>query len=223
MLKTINHDKNLIWNRYWQRVHSKLLFNFHNKNFTSNKNKAYVKNFSSFYKYKFEFFSSVKTKLIDKIKILNSNEINDFNEDWGEILAITLEKDSNEKFNNYLEYINNKAILLSCSDINRLLSIVYNKNSKILDKIHKYILGNNIQLDSISYNYLILNALQYRGFLPAYNLFLEASIYDITQNLSVIIALYKDLFLLVPEDEREKYYFNLEAHVKKYFNNDVVE
>jgi hypothetical protein len=195
-------------------------FNF---NYRIINNNVTVYKFSSFYNYKFENFSTHKIKLSDRIKVVDQDKIKDDKEDWGEILSIALEKEFNNKFIEQLEYITKKGILLSLSEINRVLSITYNKNWKFVDKIYNYILDNNIELDSISYNFLILSSLQFEGFLSAFNFFEEASSFNIPQNLTVIIALYKETFLLETKQEIENYQFKLEFHARKYFSKDAMK
>jgi hypothetical protein len=198
-------------------------FNFSRYKFTA-QDSFMIRYFSNssminFYTLKLKKFTSLK----ERVKLVESNEINDEKEDWGEILALNLEKENTTKFYEHIKYISKKNINLTCSDINKLLSFAYNKNSKVVDKIYNHVIDNSIQLDSISYNYMILSALQFKNFHSAFYFFIEASIFNIPQNLTVIIALYKDLYTFGNEEDREKYSTIIDTHVKKFYSNDVVE
>lgn len=166
---------------------------------------------------------SEKLKIKEYITLVDSDQINDEKEDWGDVLALTLDKENTARFYQQFKYIVEKGIILSVSDINKILSYVYNKNAKIADKIYNYIIENNIQLDSISYNYLILSALQFKNIHSGFYLFIEASLFNIPQNLSVIIALYKELYTYGTDEEIKKYQGMLDTHVKKFYSNDVIE
>jgi hypothetical protein len=177
-------------------------------------NKNNFKNFSS---------NSEHLKLKDKIKVVDSDEISDDKEDWGEILSLNLEKENYMKFSENFKYISKKGIVLNLSEINKILSCVYNKNIKVLDTIYNYVCDKNIILDSISYYYLILSYLQFKNFQSAFEFFFQASMLGVPQNLSVIIAMYREINNLESDEEKVKFTAILEEHVKKYYSNEVIE
>jgi hypothetical protein len=166
---------------------------------------------------------SEKLKLKERIKVVNTDEISDEKEDWGEVMAVNLEKEKMTNFYDNIKYIRDKNIKLSLEEINRLLSLVYNKNIKAVDSIYSYIQEKNIQLDSISYHYLVTSNLQFKNFHSAFEYFFQACLFNIPQNLSVIVALYKDLGLLANEEEKLKFHNIIENHVKKYYSEDALE
>jgi hypothetical protein len=177
-------------------------------------NKNNFKNFSS---------NSEHLKLKDKIKVVDSDEISDDKEDWGEILSLNLEKENYMKFSENFKYISKKGIVLNLSEINKILSCVYNKNIKVLDTIYNYVCDKNIILDSISYYYLILSYLQFKNFQSAFEFFFQASMLGVPQNLSVIIAMYREINNLESDEEKVKFTAILEEHVKKYYSNEAIE
>jgi hypothetical protein len=161
--------------------------------------------------------------LKEKIKVVNADEVSDDKEDWGEIIALNLEKENYSKFYENLKYISNKGVVLSLSEINKLLSFVYNKNIKVTDTIYNYVCDKNILLDSVSYYYMIMSYLQFKSFNLAFEFFFQASMLGVPQNLSVIIAMYKEINNLENDEDRVKFTAILEESVKKYYPNEIGE
>ena len=64
-------------------------------------------------------------------------------------------------------------MLLTPEEANSVLSNVFNKNEKLVDQIYEYILDKNIEMDSMTFYYLILSALNFGSFVKAYNLFVQ--------------------------------------------------
>lgn len=159
----------------------------------------------------------------EKIKVVNADEVSDDKEDWGEIIALNLEKENYSKFYENLKYISNKGVVLSLSEINKLLSFVYNKNIKVTDTIYNYVCDKNILLDSVSYYYMIMSYLQFKSFNLAFEFFFQASMLGVPQNLSVIIAMYKEINNLENDEDRVKFTAILEESVKKYYPNEIGE
>jgi len=154
---------------------------------------------------------------------VNADEVSDDKEDWGEIIALNLEKENYSKFYENLKYISNKGVVLSLSEINKLLSFVYNKNIKVTDTIYNYVCDKNILLDSVSYYYMIMSYLQFKSFNLAFEFFFQASMLGVPQNLSVIIAMYKEINNLENDEDRVKFTAILEESVKKYYPNEIGE
>lgn len=163
-------------------------------------------------------------KLKEKIKVVDSEEMGLQNaEQWAEQITFYLEKENFTCFNDSIEMISKKNIILNLNDMNKLLSLTYNKNRRSLEIIYNYIEENNIQLDSLSFYYLIMSALEYNKINCAYNLFVEASIFKVPQNLSVIIGLYS---ALIKKQDREKwrnYKLFIDNHLNEYYPLDVIK
>lgn len=206
---TLNNTKKLPIKSFVFRLKFSYKYNYQNKNL--------------FYKSEAKNFSSEKLKLKERVQILESKDIIDEKEDWGEILALSLEKENTSRFNEHIKYIKSKNLVLSCSELNRVLSVVYNKNETVVDTIYNYIIEHNIKQDSISYNYFILSSLQFKSYHFAIDHVVEATIFNIPQNLSVIITLYKELYKLVNVEDRQKYLNVIDSHVKKFYSHDVIE
>jgi len=54
-----------------------------------------------------------------------------------------------------------------------LISLIFEKNEKLIDIVYEYILDKNIEMDSMSFYYLIMSALNFNSFVKAYNLFVQ--------------------------------------------------
>ena len=206
--RRILNPKNLIkFNNFYSNSNFKKNSNFNNMFLTNTISKCF----------------SEKLKLKERIRVVSVDEINDEKEDWGEIMAVNLEKEKMSNFYDNLKYLKDKNIILSLNEINRLLSLVYNRNIKAVDSIYNYVQEKNIHLDSISYHYIVSSHLQFKNFHSAFDFFFQASLFNIPQNLSVIVALYKDLCFLPNEDEKLKYQSIIENHVKKFYSEDALE
>lgn len=159
----------------------------------------------------------------DRIRLVDIKEVGiDTPENWSEQIVYRLERENFQNLPESIKYISDKNIILNIDDINKMLSLVYNKNSKSVELIRNYVNEKNIHLDSISFHYLILSALKYQTFNEAYDLFVESSISGITQNLTVITALLKALSKLETQ-EIQKYKSFIMGHCEKYFTKEDIE
>jgi hypothetical protein len=133
-----------------------------------------------------------------------------------------LEKDNYKNFEDSMRYVDSKSIFLNTNEINKILSLVYNKNRKSVDILTTYINDKNIKLDTFSFHYLILSALKYKDFKIAYDLFVESSILGIVQNLTVISALLTSISKM-PKEDLDRYKTFIFSHCEKYFTADDIE
>jgi hypothetical protein len=163
-------------------------------------------------------------KLIkDRIKLVDVDEVGiDTVEHWTEQITYFLEKENFKRFEDAIRYLRNKNIPLTVNEINKFLPLVYNKSSKSMDLLIEYINEKNIRPDSISFHYLILSTLKFKSFKEAYELFVEGTIFGITQDLTVItcllIALSKQ-----PKTEWDKYKPIIQSHYEKYYTKEDIE
>jgi hypothetical protein len=159
----------------------------------------------------------------ERIRIVDVDEVGiDTSENWTEQIVFRLEKENFQNFPESIKYLSDKNIILNVNEINKILSLIFNKNNKSIDILKEYINEKNITLDSISFHYLILSALKFKSFNDAYDLFVESSITGISQNLSVITALLKALSKM-GSDDIAKYKGFIVAHYEKYYTKDDIE
>lgn len=166
---------------------------------------------------------SEKVKLKDRIKLIDFDEMEIENEQWGELLVTSVEKENIARFYEQIDYIKQKKIMLKITEINKILQIVYNKYPKAVDILHDWIDDNNIQMDSITYHYLTMSALKFKGLNYAFNLLFRAHLFGTPQNLSIIINLCKEMNKMKNSNERMKYKNFLQIHVKRFYSNEVVK
>jgi hypothetical protein len=171
-----------------------------------------------------KFFSEkMKIHIKEKISLVESDSVGNENEDWGELLSSNISKEHLNKFFDGITTISKKNIILSSSDINKILSSCYTKNIKVVDSIYNYICDKNIPLDSIAYYYLISANLQFKNFPTAFELFNQASILGITHNLSVLISICKEANNHSNEEERNRFLTIIVEHARKNYEEDVRE
>jgi hypothetical protein len=174
----------------------------------------------------YRFFSTtfeIDRMIKERIRLVDIDEVGiDTAENWTEQILYKLEKENFQQFPDSINYLSNKNIILNVDEINKILSLIFNKNSKSIDLLKEYINEKNIRLDAISYHYLILSALKYKTFKDAYNLFEESSISGISQNLTVITALLKALTKVEGEDVA-KYKTFIMSHSEKYYTKEDTE
>lgn len=166
---------------------------------------------------------SEKVKLKDRIKLIDYEEMEIEKEQWGELLSASVEKENLTKFHEQINYIKQKKIPLTTQEINKILQIIYTKYPKEVDLLHDWIDDNNLQMDSITYHFLIMSSIKFKGFNSAFNLFFRAHLFNIPQNLSVIIALCKELSNLKNTSEKMKYKNFIQIHVRKYYSTEVTK
>jgi hypothetical protein len=159
----------------------------------------------------------------DRIRLVDIEEVGiDTAENWTEQIVYRLERENFQSFPDSIKYVSDKNIILNVNEINKILSLMFNKSSQSIDLLRNYINDKNIVLDSISFHYLILSALKYKTFKDAYDLFVESSISGITQNLTVITALLKALSKIDSPDAA-KYKSFITNHCEQYFTKEDLE
>jgi hypothetical protein len=163
-------------------------------------------------------------KLIrDRIKLVDIDEVGiDTVEHWTDQITYFLEKENFKRFEESIRYLRNKNVPLTVNEINKFLPHIYNKSAKSMDLLIDYINEKNIRPDSVSYHFLILSALKFKSFKEAYDLFVESSIFGITQNLTVVTCLLISLSKL-PKHDWEKYKPMIENHYEKYYTKEDIE
>lgn len=229
--KNKTNNSNLISNNLKNKCTNQKLFidsNNINNNNNSKSNRNFLK--STFY----NFSLIEKLKLKDKIEI--AEEIVDtitFNNKDGylEEFYFLLEKENYQNFillfqkiklsNN--NEINNTLEALNIDAINKIFSFTYNKNREILELVYEYVLDKNIVMDSLSFYYLIFSALKYKGINSAYNLFVEATLFNIPLDLSVLTSLYSHISLIEDKELREKRKKFVDDHLVKFYNKVDIE
>jgi len=164
---------------------------------------------------------SEKIKLKDRIKLVDYDDMEIEKEQWGELLATSVEKENISRFYDQLEYMKQKKILLTIAEINKILQIIYIKYPQAVDLLHDWIDDNNLQMDSITYHFLIMSAIKFKGYRNAFNLFFRAHLFNIPQNLSVIITLSKNLNVIKNATEKMKYKNFIQIHVKKFHSVEI--
>jgi hypothetical protein len=171
-----------------------------------------------------KFFSEkMKINIKGKISLVESDSVVNENEEWAELLCSNISKEHLNKFFDGVTTISKKNIILTTSDINKILSACYIKNIKAVDTIYNYICDKNIPLDSIAYYYLISANLQFKNFSAAFELFNQASILGVTHNLSVLISLCKEANNHSNEEEKIRFVGIIVEHAKKNYGEDVIE
>jgi predicted Zn-dependent protease len=206
-----------------------------NKNFNYSTLNAFIKNFQ-FANISKKNYSEIKhgisknednfdnMKLIkEKIKLVDIDEVGiDTVEHWTDQIVYFLDKENFKKFEESTRYLKRKNVPLTVNEINKFLPLIYNKSSKSVDILVEYIREKNLKLDSIAYHYLILSALKFKTFAHAFDLFVEASIFGVVQNLTVITSLLVNISKM-PKDECEKYKSMVEGHYEKYYTKEDIE
>ena len=159
----------------------------------------------------------------DRIKIVDVDEVGiDTSENWTDKMVYYLEKDNYKNFEDSMRYVSSKAIILNTDEINKILSLVYNKNRKSVDFLTSYINEQNIKLDTFSFHYLILSALKIKDFKFAYDIFVQSCILGIVQNLTVISALLTSISKLEKE-EIDNYKIFIFNQCERYFTAEDIE
>ena len=171
--------------------------------------KNYIKSFSE------------KVKLKDRIKLVDYDDMEIEKEQWGELLTTSVEKENISRFYDQIEYIRQKKISLTIAEINKILQIIYTKYPQAVDLLHDWVDDHNLQMDSITYHFLIMSAIKFKGYRNAFNLFFRAHLFNIPQNLSVIITLCKNLNGVKNATEKMKYKNFIQIHVKKFHSVEI--
>lgn len=170
------------------------------------------------------FFSiTEKLKLQDKIRIVDITEVMENSTEYAfEQLQFFLSKENFKGFIEDFQNYSQKGILFDIDKLNVLMGLCYTKSIKIIQLIQEYIYEKNIRLDSLGYNYVILATLKNIGFEKAYNLFIEASIFGIQQNLNVIVSLLSEIDNSDISDKNQCINFILH-HLQKFYSEEVLK
>lgn len=197
--------------------HCRINSNFYNNNNNNNSNK-------SLFEIQKKNFSIVeKIKLSEKIKLVDISEvINESTEFAFDQLQFYLSKENFKKFIEDFQSYSQKGIVFDLNSLNVLMGGCYSKNFKAIELIQDYIYEKSIRLDSLGYTYLILAILKNQGFEKAYNLFIEASIFGIQQNLTVIVSLLSEIDNAKVVEKNKCINFILH-HIQKFYASEVVE
>jgi len=170
------------------------------------------------------FFSiTEKLKLQDKIRIVDITEVMENSTEYAfEQLQFFLSKENFKGFIEDFQNYSQKGIFFDIDKLNVLMGLCYTKSFKIIQLIQEYIYEKNIRLDSLGYNYVILSTLKNNGFEKAYNLFIEASIFGIQQNLNVIVSLLSEIDNSDISDKNQCINFILH-HLQKFYSEEVLK
>ena len=161
-------------------------------------------------------------KLSNRIKLVDISEIlEDSTEFAMEQLQFYLNKDNFKSFLEDFENYSQKGIFFNLDSLNTLMGLSYTKNFKTIQTLQEYIFDKNIRLDSLGYSYIILSTLKHKGFDKAYNLFIEASIFGIQQNLTIIVTLLSDIEK-ANKLEKNKCINFIFHHLQTFYSEDVV-
>lgn len=209
-------NKNLCYS-YNRSFSSMIISNFNTTNNKTTKS-------TSFFKFSNLPFSVVENiKLQDKIRLVDISEVIENSTEFAfEQLQFYLNK---ENFKSFIEDFHNysqKGIVLDIDKLNVLMGLSYTKNFKIIELIQEYIFEKNIRLDSLGYNYVILATLKNIGFEKAYNLFIEASIFGVQQNLNVVVSLLSEIDNGEVSDKNQCINFILH-HLQKFYSEEVLK
>lgn len=180
-----------------------------------------------FQKFNLRNFSLVETlKLQNRIKVeinLTTSEISTNPEHYKEKITLCLEKENYKGITELIKSLSEKQIALDTTDVNKIFGASYKTNRDLLEQTYEYILDTKIRLNSLSFYYLIMSALKYKGFNSAYNLFVEANLFNIPLNLTVCLT---TLEHIAKEEDKEKrqevrdFVFN---HIHKHYQENDIE
>jgi len=216
----------LIENKYPDKINKSINYSY-TRSFTSiislnyNTNKTKSK---SIFKLSYQPFSVVeKIKLQEKIRLVDISEVLENSSEFAfEQLQFYLNKENFKSFIEDFQNYSQKGITLDIDKLNVLMGLSYMKNFKIIELIQEYIFEKNIRLDSLGYNYVILATLKNVGFEKAYNLFIEASIFGVQQNLNVVVSLLSEIDTSDVSDKNHCINFILH-HLQKFYSEDVLK
>lgn len=169
-------------------------------------------------------FSSAKPKvnLEDRIKLVDDKDVDIKNEDFAENICTAIENESYQRCNEYLSFMEERKIKLKTRELNQILSMIYMKHFDLMETVRGYIMNFDIEMDSMSYNYSIIAYLYNKQFTQAYEQFCRADELNVPQNLSVIIALLKELSILQFENYL-KYTKTIDDHVERFYSGEIIE
>lgn len=209
-------------NKYFRIINnpfSKSFIKLNNFNFSYEKT-----NSSRLLKITNQPFSIVeKIKLQEKIRLVDIADVIENSTEFAfEQLQFYLSKENFKSFIEDFENYSQKGIILDIDKLNVLMGLSYAKSFKIIELIQEYIFEKNIKLDSLGYNYVILATLKNLGFEKAYNLFIEASIFGIQQNLNVIVSLLSEIDNSDIYDKNQCINFILH-HLQKFYSEEVLK
>lgn len=129
-----------------------------------------------------------------------------------------------KEFIEEFRYCTKRGISFNEDSINNFLGYSYNKNFGIIEILQEYIFENNMKFNSIGYCYVILSTLKNKGFIRAFSVFTEASIFGVQQNLTVIVALIEAIRKSnLSEMEMNKNLNFIFNHLHKHYSDEVIE
>jgi hypothetical protein len=210
-LNKINKSFNLSYAKSFLKINN---FNFRNEKANSNR----------LLKISNQPFSIVESiKLQDKIRLVDISDVIENSTEFAfEQLQFYLSKENFKSFIEDFQNYSQKGFILDIDKLNVLMGSSYTKNFKIIELIQEYIFEKNIRLDSLGYNYVILAMLKNVGFEKAYNLFIEASIFGVQQNLNVIVSLLSEIDNSDVCDKNQCINFILH-HLLKFYSEEVLK
>ena len=210
-LNKINKSINLSYAKSFVKINN---FNLRNEKAKSN----------GLLKISNQTFSIVESiKLQDKIRLVDISDVIENSTEFAfEQLQFYLSKENFKSFIEDFQNYSQKGIILDIDKLNVLMGSSYTKNFKIIELIQEYIFEKNIRLDSLGYNYVILAMLKNVGFEKAYNLFIEASIFGVQQNLNVIVSLLSEIDNSDVCDKNQCINFILH-HLLKFYSEEVLK
>lgn len=219
----LNENKNTLNNNNIYSMDTKIPYFLKKNLFSIFKAKENNNNFKFINLIKHNFSIVEKIKLQDKIRLVDITEVLENSSEYAfEQLQFYLTKENFKSFIEDFQNYSQKGVVLELDKLNILMGMIYTKNFKIIELIQEYIFEKNIRLDSLGYNYVILATLKNIGFEKAYNLFIEASIFGIQQNLNVIVSLLSEIDNSDVSDKNKCINFILH-HLQKFYSEEVLK
>lgn len=117
-----------------------------------------------------------------------------------------------EKLQEYLK----EESKLTIHDFNALLAYEHILPLRTLNMIFNYINASEIQMNTISYHYLIRSLLNNKGFISAYRVMLSAVKTEILVDFSILSILYKEALMIENQINKKKFIFSI-YNVSLYF------
>jgi hypothetical protein len=172
----------------------------------------------------FKQFSVIeRMKLKEKIQMVNVSEKETSRDLWGDMIYVSLEKESINKFFDNIKIVSSGDIILALKDINKILSLLYNKNNKAVEILYEYIQDKEIQLDAMSYYYLIMSSIHFKKINLAFHYFFQANMFNIPQNLTVIIALLKEIEKVEKKEIKRNFMTLIKNHIDTFYNSSEIQ
>lgn len=169
------------------------------------------------------FSIAEKIKLKNRISLIDVDDVETSKDQWGELICVSLEKENIRKFFKHIEAITKSNIILNSKYINKIFSLIYNKNPKAVQKLYDYIDEKSIPIDSLSYYFLIMSAIQNKKTNLAFNFLLQASLFQTPMNLTVILSLFQQIEKTKETDPYRKVYMSIiDGHINKFYKRSEI-